>query len=216
MKRLSVIVPSLTGEVPSSVRALGTAVELVVVKGVSPVAAARNEGLRRATGDYVAWVDADDEITDRWYPAIRAVLDQPDPPDVISFKARVEWRDGSRRPAYELSGAVPGQLWLRVFRRSLFDGLSFVGAIHEDWRIQCQMPRNLRCTHIDEPLYVYCRTTSGLSQHAHLGAELKALFGLLLICRSPAMFAGICARFYDLAKTPFRRLRATCQRGPHG
>lgn len=76
--RLSVIVPSLYGGLPKSLPD-DRDVEVIVVAGVSPVGKARNEGLRRATGDYVAWVDADDEIEDGWLKAIKeAIVDNPD------------------------------------------------------------------------------------------------------------------------------------------
>lgn len=76
--RLSVIIPSLDGKLPKGLHN-DHDVELVVVRGVSPVGKARNEGLRRASGDYVAWVDADDEIEDGWLKAIKeAIVDNPD------------------------------------------------------------------------------------------------------------------------------------------
>ena len=200
---LSVIVPSLTGKVPQSLKE-DPRLEVIVVTAVKPVAAARNVGLARATGEYVAWVDADDEVADDWLEAIlRGLAERP---DVLSFNARVEWHDGSGRKPYAIDGRRAGQLWCKVFRRSLFDGLQFEGAVHEDWRIQCQMPKNLRRTHVDRELYVYQRHADGLSQHRDAGAVLRALWGLLKICNSWTMFCGICERAWDFAKTPLRKM----------
>lgn len=205
--RLSVIVPSLTGEMPQGLQACTAGrddVELVVVKGVSPVAAARNAGLAQAKGEYVAWVDADDAVTENWLAEILKGLESD--PDLLSFNVRVEWHDASGRPDYQLDGRTAGQLWCKVFRRTLFEGLSFAGVVHEDWRIQCQMPRQLGRVHLDKVLYVYRRGRGGLSQHHDAWGELKALCGLLCMCRDWKMFCGVCERFWDFAKTPFRRM----------
>lgn len=208
--KLSVIVPSLTGEMPDGLQACTAGrsdVELVVVKGMSPVAAARNEGLARATGDYVAWVDADDAVTEDWLKVIEQALAENPNVDILSFNVRVEWHDGSGRPDYQLDGRTAGQLWSKIFRRALFRGLAFEGAVHEDWRIQCQLPKKINRVHLARVLYIYRRNRDGLSQHRNAWAEWKALWGLLCICRDWKMFRGICERFWDFAKTPFRRLR---------
>ena len=52
-----------------------TEYEIVVVEGVSPLSEARNEGLWRTTGEWIATVDADDEVTDDWFREIcRAIV----------------------------------------------------------------------------------------------------------------------------------------------
>lgn len=217
--KLSIIVPTFDGEVPRSLRSAAGRedVELIVVKGVSPVAKARDEGLRLAKGEYVAWVDSDDEVTDDWLVEILSKIEnnstvhlQPSPspitPDIISFNVRQEWHDGSGRASAVLDGRKCGQLWAKVFRRSLFEGLMFEGAVHEDFRIQCQMPRETKCAHIDKVLYVYKRRAEGLSQHRDAKATIRALWGLVRICNSWEMAKGIWERIWDFAKTPVRRL----------
>ena len=77
---LSVLTPSVDGKVafrqPSAVP--GIELEYIVVSDVTPVGKARNKCLAKASGDYVAWVDADDEIEDGWLDAVKeAIADKP-------------------------------------------------------------------------------------------------------------------------------------------
>lgn len=212
--KLSIIVPTLDGGVPASLtRATEgrTDVEVVAVKGVSPVGKARSEGLRRSTGKWIAWVDADDEVREEWLPTVLCEVKAQEEAhgqgaDILTFNARQEWHDGSGRPSAVLDGRKCGQLWCKVFRRTLFDGLEFQGAVHEDWRIQCQMPKTVKRVHIDKVLYVYRRQRNGLSQHRNAGETWSALWGLVKVCNSWEMAKGIAERFWDFAKTPVRRM----------
>lgn len=146
--KLSVIVPSLTGSVPESLRRQVMRredVELVVVTGVSPVGRARNEGLRRVTGDYIAWVDADDEVTGAWLDSILGELERAEAAgrrqDGLLFDAEaIGWRKaasfvyGKKQRVFagaELAREVyrderlKSHLWRWVLRRELWDGESF-------------------------------------------------------------------------------------------
>lgn len=179
--KLSIIVPTLDGRVPESLmRAVEgrTDVEVVVVKGVSPVGKARNEGLARAKGEYVAWVDADDEVTEDWLVNILAAIDG-NAPDVITFDAaRVGWAGDStdviwreRRPSVErlLYSAYQAiermcSMWLFVSRRELWKDLGFDedAVICEDYFILPKfLGRAKSLTYIRKKLYRYisCETS---------------------------------------------------------
>jgi len=210
---LSVIVPSLTGEIPRSIPDDGS-VEVVAVKGVSPVSAARNEGLARVAGDYVAWADSDDEVSENWLSNVLQGLDGR--PDVLSFNARVEWVDG-KRPSYRVGGPAyaadvmaertNGQLWNKVIRRELFNGLSFHGVAHEDYRLLCELlPRAKTFRHIDKDLYVYRRSVNGLSQHTDVDSARNAILGLIEFLDAssdvwkPEITKGVAQRVADFCR----------------
>ena len=147
---------------------------------------ARTEGLRRATGDYLAWVDCDDRVTERWAAAIQEGLwsQQGAAVDVLMYDVHVEWEDG--RPGYDLgygrpAGAVPADvfasdiigvngigawLWNKVFRRTLFEGKVFRGSPFEDYLMMCEvLPLAERVVYLPEVLYVYQRRLASLSQY---------------------------------------------------
>lgn len=80
--KLSIYIPTLQrdalfdrclGSIERSIAAAGRdglpadEYEICVVEGVRPLSEARNEGLRRTTGDWVACVDADDVVAEAWF-----------------------------------------------------------------------------------------------------------------------------------------------------
>jgi CDP-glycerol glycerophosphotransferase len=117
---------------------------------------ARNLALQRATGDYVWFVDADDQLADGAQTAVAAALTAAKP-DVLL----VDWESrypGDRiepNPGRALLAAVPAdgctladqpQLinltmtsWSKLFRRDFLLGLgvSFGTGIHEDIQVTC-------------------------------------------------------------------------------
>lgn len=201
--KISIIIPigdkasyeSCKASVLSSIAASnvkGDNIELIEIfdddhKGV---AWARNEGLHRASGDYIAWVDSDDEVREDWLPSILFGL--AGKPDVLSFNVLVEWV-GANRSSYKIGGPAyaadvmaerqNGQLWNKVIRRELFSGLSFRGATHEDYCLLCELlPKARTFNYIDKVLYVYRRSVKGLSQHPEVELGLMAILGLIEFC----------------------------------
>ena len=143
---------------------------------------ARNEGLKKATGDWVAWVDCDDEVEPNWASEICAVIKAHPDVDVVQYDA-AEIRGGKVRSlcyryqgevcgerfAHELlrNDGMPAWLWTRVFRKELFDGLQFEGRVKHDYGMFLQLlPRINSVWPIGKPLYRYNRHGKGLSNYA--------------------------------------------------
>ncbi len=201
--------------------------ETIVVVSRGSEAVSRNEGLGIADGDYIAWVDADDEVAQNWAKEVAVAIKHA--PDVIAFDVRATWWDGRKdyvmscRPRkntaflFDVAGGIlPGQIWCKVMRRSLFDGLVFSGRMHCDYRIQCEMARNLgdrdlKIGHIPLPLYVYHRREFGLSQYHNVELTAEILGELADLSRempSPLdkiMAQGVAIRMADFLRNAPRR-----------
>ena len=129
---LSIIVPTLDGSLPAGLPD-DPRVEVVAVRGVSPVGRARNEGLRRATGDDLAWADADDALEPGWLAAVLAALDRGADVVVLDYvregwgrqTPRVWTPSGRGLLADLVGGRLSPEAWRYVIRRDLWKGLYF-------------------------------------------------------------------------------------------
>ncbi len=177
--KLSIIVPTIDGIIHAQIPE-HKEVELVVVKGVSPVGRARNEGISKAHGEYIAWIDSDDEITNDYLDEILNTIDQFHP-DVITFDAKLVgwsgradyvWGVKKRYATIErLKRDVfrditrPSALWLYVTKRELWEGLQFDESVRtaEDYLIFTQVIVKAKsCTYIPQKLYRYLRNEKSL------------------------------------------------------
>ena len=196
--KLSVVVPCLVrdagvekclGEIRRQSAAGGAELELVVVEGVSPCGKARNEGLRQATGDYLAWVDADDEILEGWWAELVAAL--AGKPDVVVFGWHDDCRgcdDGPQATACAtgetllravLRDASPFSfLWNKVIRRTLWDGARFDENLRlmTDFDLLPQVLENAqRIVTIDRVLYRYHYSGGSVCRRDLPGKEAEVL-----------------------------------------
>ncbi len=143
---------------------------------------ARNDGLAKAKGDWIAWVDCDDTVEFDWAKEIaEAVIVHPDA-DIIQFDTFESWNGNVRIVSYKYKGAVKGDafahellrndgmpawLWTRVFNRKLFDGVNFEGRIKHDYGMFLKiLPQVKFVWSIGKPLYRYIRNGKGLSSYA--------------------------------------------------
>lgn len=142
---------------------------------------ARNEGLSKATGDWIAWVDCDDLVEENWFAEIANAIKSHEEVDVIQFDV-TEIKNGKTRCikyryvgnvsgemfAHELlrNDGMPAWLWTRVFKRSLFEGLVFSGRVKHDYGMFLRLLPRIKCVWaIGKSLYRYFRNGTGLSNY---------------------------------------------------
>lgn len=146
--------------------------------------AARNEGLVRATGEWIAWVDCDDTVEQTWFTRIAEELGRNEGTgsfDVLVFGI-VQEKNGLSKVIYSpqphdqdgdeygremlAPGGMPHWLWHRVFRSELWEGVRFEGRVNEDYHAGLQyLPRVRRVRFIPDVLYRYIRRGTGLSSY---------------------------------------------------
>lgn len=144
----------------------------VIHKANGGVSSARNLGLEKAIGKYIAWVDADDYVADDWYASIKLELLKN--PDVVYFDhIRVEADNyvlvsygGEARQLDQidflkeltLDDKVKSYLWAQVVRTTLFTKIKFstTKSLMEDYDILHKvLYRAKKINYLAKPLYFY-------------------------------------------------------------
>ena len=151
---------------------------------------ARNDGLVKARGDWIAWVDCDDVVEQDWAKEVAETIIAHPHVDIVQFDAFETWNGDAQTVAYKYKGAVEGEafahellrndgmpawLWTRVFKRNLFDGFQFEERVKHDYGMFLKiLPRIKKVWSIGKPLYRYNRHGNGLSNYSQLMDYAKA------------------------------------------
>lgn len=157
----------------------------VIHQSNTGVASARNRGVEEAKGNYIAWVDPDDYITDDWWDTIRPLLNEK--PEMIYFDmiAKRGCKEQSKyyaKHSYPLNhdelckelakgNRLESHLWSKILLRTYYlrilalRGYIFDPklSLFEDfaalhlicWPIS-------RCLYIHKPIYVYRQRESSI------------------------------------------------------
>ncbi|MGI6232827.1 MAG: glycosyltransferase family 2 protein [Prevotella sp.] len=173
-------------------RRMDRRVQLVTHKENQGLSEARNSGLQKARGEYVTFVDSDDELEDNTLSTLFEVLNQHPDYDLLEYPVMEHYgnlrlqhlrlfpkREYTRMEDYWLNGEgfLHAYAWNKIYRRELFRGLSYPsGRKFEDVFI---LPAILNRCHLwattDVGLYRYYDNPEGICHNA----DGKALTQLL-------------------------------------
>lgn len=144
------------------------------------VANARNRGLAEASGEYIAWLDPDDYITDEWWKVIAPVLEKK--PDLILFDSKYLTNGNFQEVHYDQKSRIisrdewmqelmddyrlQSQLWSKIFPKRFFpdaktfdENLSFL----EDYQAMNRLTYQIKsCIYLHDCLYVYRQLDSSI------------------------------------------------------
>lgn len=166
--------------------------DLIVIEGVSPCPKARNIALKKAVGEYIAWIDSDDEIMPDWWSSIASAI--PEEPDVIVFAWHDEETnrdlsyDGPTDSPNSLLHAViqdknPGSyLWNKVIKRKLWEGKRFDDSYRllTDFALLPQVLKSARTIRtIKKTLYLYRYEPNSVCRGDFTGRD-EQLFSILM------------------------------------
>lgn len=187
--------------------------EICVIEGVTPVSAARNAGVERTTGEWIACVDSDDEVTEDWFAeicrAIQTAQAGAEPIDDIFFDVTIVTPSRTRTDSYGGTRSVidgddlcqdvlrdmriGSHCWRHVLRRELFADQEFRELrSFEDYDTLPHLLRRVRkALYIAKPLYRYVTREGSLSRSNNMHELLEVARARMRTFGQPAE-VGFC------------------------
>lgn len=152
---------------------------LIVNKQNGGLSSARNEGLKYATGEYIAYLDGDDWLEKDAFQIVADAILRYGDVDMVLYPYNKAYENGNKDLVdYEFSskGVVNGQTffekssykvtaWSKIYRRTYLDKCNLLfleGRVHED--ISYTIPlvwRAEKVLYIEKPLYNYRQDRPG-------------------------------------------------------
>lgn len=157
--------------------------------------AARNNGLKHAKGEFIAFVDADDTIAPDWCARHLAAIEEVDYVQ-SGYDAYVP------KNRYQFTSPC-----MRLYRRQAVEGLRFTeGIIYEDviWSVDLWF-RGLSCRMIRYAGYHYTSNPDSTTSRPHPEAQ-KKLFNILRQRAKTASIRGKLIIWYTLIRLKFHFL----------
>lgn len=148
-----------------------TAMFKTIHKKNGGVASARNFGLQKAQGEYIAWVDPDDYISDNWWKIIQPIIYQS--PEMIYFDISLLKNGKIENTHFDVASRVlkreelinnlandiiRSHVWSKILQKKCYTSKIFNEKCHifEDYQMMHQITYNVnKCEYIHSCIYIY-------------------------------------------------------------